>query len=170
MGSWCYIHVPGFVAISQLVPEKKILWRGFTIYGSGSYLGHLGDTMNILLFPLPMEAKYKIWLWLAKWFWRRRCLKLWTDRQRTDRGLIMVIFQVHIVSLHLRWAKKSSCTNAMCMKYFMHQNELSKKFKLLIIQSESKEVSCSTEHEINPAHKCNNVNSCYCHFAISEQD
>ena len=34
-------------------------------------------------FPLPIDASYKIWLWLAKRFQRRRSLKLWTDG-RTD--------------------------------------------------------------------------------------
>ena len=36
-------------------------------------------------FPLPIDASYKIWLWLAKRFQRRRSLKLWTDG-RTDAG------------------------------------------------------------------------------------
>ena len=35
-------------------------------------------------FPLPIDASYKIWLWLAKRFQRRRSLKLWTDRRTTD--------------------------------------------------------------------------------------
>ena len=35
-------------------------------------------------FPLPINASYKIWLWLAKRFQRRRSLKLWTDDGRTD--------------------------------------------------------------------------------------
>ena len=37
-------------------------------------------------FPLPINASYRIWLWLAKRFQRRRSLKLWTDRRRTDAG------------------------------------------------------------------------------------
>ena len=38
-------------------------------------------------FPLPIDASYKIWLWLAKRFQRRRSLKLWTDDGRTpDHG------------------------------------------------------------------------------------
>ena len=35
-------------------------------------------------FPLPIDASYKIWLWLAKRFQRRRSLKLWTDGWTTD--------------------------------------------------------------------------------------
>ena len=27
------------------------------------------------LFPHPIEAPYEIWIWLAQWFLRRRCLK-----------------------------------------------------------------------------------------------
>ena len=36
--------------------------------------------------PHPMEAQYEIWLWLAKQFLRRRCLKSADDdgRQTTD--------------------------------------------------------------------------------------
>ena len=40
-------------------------------------------------FPLPIDASYKIWLWLAKRFQRRRSLKLWMDGRtdgRTDDG------------------------------------------------------------------------------------
>ena len=35
-------------------------------------------------FPLPIDASFKIWLWLAKRFQRRRSLKLWTDGRTTD--------------------------------------------------------------------------------------
>ena len=37
-------------------------------------------------FPIPIDASYKIWLWLAKRFQRRRSLKLWTDGRTTDDG------------------------------------------------------------------------------------
>ena len=42
--------------------------------------------IHIHWFPLPIDASYKIWLWLAKRFQRRRSLKLWTDGRRTDDG------------------------------------------------------------------------------------
>ena len=42
------------------------------------------DFLNTHWFPLPIDASYKIWLWLAKRFQRRRSLKLWTDGRRTD--------------------------------------------------------------------------------------
>ena len=47
------------------------------------------DTANKLSFPLPKEAPYKIWLWLAKWFLRKRCLSIVdgrTDGRTTDAG------------------------------------------------------------------------------------
>ena len=37
------------------------------------------DAANKLSFPLPKEAPHKIWLRLAERFWKRRCLKMWTD-------------------------------------------------------------------------------------------
>ena len=37
-------------------------------------------------FPLPIDASYKIWLWLAERFQRRRSLKLWTDGRTPDHG------------------------------------------------------------------------------------
>ena len=33
------------------------------------------DHLSKLLFPHPIEGPYKIWLWLAQWFLRWRCLK-----------------------------------------------------------------------------------------------
>ena len=43
------------------------------------------DLLYTHWFPLPIDASYKIWLWLAMRFQRRRSLKLWTDG-RTDAG------------------------------------------------------------------------------------
>ena len=37
------------------------------------------DAGNKISFPLPKEAPHKIWLCSTKRFWRRRCLKMWTD-------------------------------------------------------------------------------------------
>ena len=42
------------------------------------------DFLYIHWFPLPIDASYKIWLWLVKRFQRRRSLKLWTDGRTTD--------------------------------------------------------------------------------------
>ena len=33
------------------------------------------DNVYKLLFPVPNETPHKTWLWLSKWFWRRRYLK-----------------------------------------------------------------------------------------------
>ena len=64
---------------------EEDFWRVFTIYGRGGHLGHVTpDATNKLSFPLPKEAPHKIWLWLAKRFRRRRCLKMWTDGRTTD--------------------------------------------------------------------------------------
>ena len=38
----------------------------------------------LLSFPLPKEAPYKIWLWLAKWFQRRRCLNIVDDNDANN--------------------------------------------------------------------------------------
>ena len=59
---------------------EEDFWRVFTIYGHGGHLGHV----TWISFPLPKEAPHKIWLWLAKQFQRRRCLKMWTDGRTTD--------------------------------------------------------------------------------------
>ena len=40
------------------------------------------DRLNKLSFPHPIEAPYEIWLWLAQWFLRRRCLKSVDDDVR----------------------------------------------------------------------------------------
>ena len=42
----------------------------------------LEDAANKLSFPRPMEAPYKIWLWLAQWFLRRHLKSL--DDGRAD--------------------------------------------------------------------------------------
>ena len=54
------------------------------------------DRLNKLSFLRPKESPYEIWGWLAKWFQRRRCLKLWTDgrtddRRRTDAGVTGIL-------------------------------------------------------------------------------
>ena len=77
--------MPSFVEISPPVLEKKI-FEGFLPYmGMAAIL--VMDFLYTHWFPLPIDASYKIWLWLAKRFQRRRSLKLWTDDGRTpDHG------------------------------------------------------------------------------------
>ena len=80
--------MPSFVEISPPVVEKKI-FEGFLPYimpWQPSWSCDL-DFLYTHWFPLPIDASYKIWLWLAKRFQRRRSLKLWTDNGRTpDHG------------------------------------------------------------------------------------
>ena len=38
----CYIHVPSFIEICPLVPEKKI-FEGFIPYARGNHLGHVSQ-------------------------------------------------------------------------------------------------------------------------------
>ena len=81
----------------------------FNKYGHGGHLGSCDqEHLSKLSFPHPIEAPYEIWLWLAQWFLRRRCLKSVDDdgRRRTmdDRGL--PILSAHHMSLWLRRAKK----------------------------------------------------------------
>ena len=42
------------------------------------------DRLNKLSFPDILDTPYKIWLQLAQWFLRRRCLKSVDDGQTTD--------------------------------------------------------------------------------------
>ena len=64
------------------------------------------DSLNKLSFPHPREAPYEIWLWLAQWFQRRRCLKSVDDCWTDDGGRPTYPISSP-VSLRLRWAKKS---------------------------------------------------------------
>ena len=43
------------------------------------------DRLSKLSFPYPTEAPFEIWLWLAQWFLRRRCLKSVDDDGRLQR-------------------------------------------------------------------------------------
>ena len=64
------------------------------------------DCLNKLSFPHPMEAPYEIWLQLALWFLRRRCLKSVDDRRQTDDGRRRPTYPISSsMSLRLRWAK-----------------------------------------------------------------
>ena len=46
------------------------------------------DHLSKLSFPHPIEAPYEIWLWLAQWFLRRRCLKSVDDVRRTTEAYL----------------------------------------------------------------------------------
>ena len=101
----CYI--PCFVEIGPQVPEKKIFEGFYHIWAWRPSWSCDPDAANKLSFPLPKEALHKIWLWLAKRFQRRRCLKLWTtddDGRTPDHGYTIS----SPLSLRLRWAKNQN--------------------------------------------------------------
>ena len=58
---------------------EEDFFKVFTISGHDGHLGHV--TWKVL-FPHAMEAPYEIWLWLAKQFLRRRCIKSVDDDGR----------------------------------------------------------------------------------------
>ena len=76
--------MPSFVEIGPVVPEKKN-FEGFLPYmGMAAILVMWsGLFINTLV---PIDASYKIWLWLAKRFQRRRSLKMVDDDGRTTDG------------------------------------------------------------------------------------
>ena len=49
------------------------------------------DHLNKLLFSCPKESPYEIWVQLAQWFQRKRCLKMLTDDGRTDAGVTGIL-------------------------------------------------------------------------------
>ena len=83
--------MPSFVEISPPVLEKKIFEEFLPYMGMVAILVMLPGFLIYILVPLPIDALYKIWLWLAKRFQRRISLKLWTDDGRTDGRRIMAI-------------------------------------------------------------------------------
>ena len=101
----CYI--PSFVKIGPPVLEKKILFlKGFYhIWAWRPSWSCDLDHLYKLSFPLPKEAPHKIWLWSAKRFLRRRCLKNVDGRRRTptDDGP-WVYYKLTFWAWRLRWA------------------------------------------------------------------
>ena len=69
---WC---ISRFKVIGLLVPEKKIFLGFYHIWPWRPSWSCDQDHLSKLSFPHPIEAPYEIWLWLAQWFLRRRCLK-----------------------------------------------------------------------------------------------
>ena len=67
-------------------PKEEDFVSFLTIYGHGGRFGHV--TMTRLKEvssppPRPIEPPHKIWIQLAQWLLRRRCLKMLTDGRRT---------------------------------------------------------------------------------------
>ena len=74
----CWAHLPN--AVYQAIGSLALWFRRKFLKAFNHtwawQLSWLSDSdVNKLLFPQPMEAPYEIWLWLAQWFLRRRCLK-----------------------------------------------------------------------------------------------
>ena len=49
------------------------------------------EHLNKLSFPHSKESPYEIWVQLAQWFQRRRCLKMLTDGPTTDAGVTGIL-------------------------------------------------------------------------------
>ena len=77
-------------------------FQGHRPFGSGGedflrilpYMGMAAILVNVtrtastnFRSPHPKETPYEIWLQLAQWFLRRKCLKSVDDRQMDDEGL-----------------------------------------------------------------------------------
>ena len=89
-------------------------FQGHRPFGSGEedflrFLPYMGMAAILVMwpgpfeqtsFPHPMETPYEIWLQLAQWFLRRRCLKSVDDGRRRPTYPIS-----SPMSLRLRWAK-----------------------------------------------------------------
>ena len=59
--------------------------------------------------PHPNDAPDEIWLWLASWFQRYSCLKLWTHGRTHARTPARVPYYKLTLSLRLWWAKNLIC-------------------------------------------------------------
>ena len=58
--------MPSFIEISSPVPEKKIFEVILQHMGISAILISDLDYLYIHWLPLPIDASYKIWLWLAQ--------------------------------------------------------------------------------------------------------
>ena len=65
--------IPSFKVISLWFQRKRFL-RFLPIWAWRPYWSNDQDHLSKLSFSRPIEAPYEIWLWLAQWFLRRRCL------------------------------------------------------------------------------------------------
>ena len=63
--------------------SREAFLRFLPYMGMAAILVSDQDHLSKLSFPHPIEAPYEIWLWLAQWFLRRRCLKECGRRRRT---------------------------------------------------------------------------------------
>ena len=82
--------MPSFVEIGPPVLEKKIFKGFYHIWAWRSSWSCYLDFLYTCWFPLPIDALYKIWLWLAKRFQRRRSLKMVDDGRTTGDDDLVV--------------------------------------------------------------------------------
>ena len=97
------------------------------------------DHLYKLLFTLPMEAPYEIWLLLAKPFQKTRCLKIMViyiyiaplDRERhTREPLGLNFFHKHKSSINLVISCKFFIPIKRLCNSFLHSNTQVTKFEL----------------------------------------
>ena len=92
--------------------------KGFNIYGRGGHLGHVTQMWRTNFHSVPNEAPYETWLWLARWFLRRRrltgfpCMSLckisdpWGWAFFELRALIWTVFiEFYKIKLHTKYQR-----------------------------------------------------------------
>ena len=82
--------------------EEDVFWGFYHIWPWRPFWSCDQDQLGKLSFPYPIEARYEVWILLAPWFLRRRCLKSvdddgrrWTTtydgRRTTDDGGLPIL-------------------------------------------------------------------------------
>ena len=98
------LYIPSFVESARRFRRRRFLKGFYHIWAWRPSWSCDLDHLYKLWFPLPKEAPHKIWLGLAKWFQRRRSLKMvdgrtptdgrrWTDGRRLDGYTISSPFE-----------------------------------------------------------------------------
>ena len=103
--------------------REEDFWRVFTYMGVAAILVMWPRCREQTFVPLSKETPHKIWLSLAKWFLRRRCLSI-VDRRRTTDDVRTWRTDGRTpdhwytisspMSLRLRWAKKQKIDDIEC--------------------------------------------------------
>ena len=99
--------MPSFKIIGLPVLEKKIFKGFYHIWAWRPHWSRDLDNLYKLLFPLPRDAPCEVWLWMAKRFQRRRCLKNFerTTTTITTDARALVYYKLTFWAWRLRWAK-----------------------------------------------------------------
>ena len=98
-----------FKGLRPFGSREEDFLRFLPYMGMAAILVRWPGPLEQFLFPHPMEAPYKIWLWLAQWFLRRR---VWPLPTMTREAYTYPISSP--VSLQLRWAK-NGCPNPLAI-------------------------------------------------------